>query len=76
MGDCKDCRHFNMGAPNASGPEPGEPDYRVGDCLIKMGEAVEIEIGCGTYCQGGWVATICVDATFGCKAFEPREPSA
>lgn len=45
-------------------------DYRYGECLIQLGDAVEIELEHPSYSGGACVESVTVSATFGCMAHE------
>lgn len=65
---CRNCKHFKMNMDTRRGRRPS-PDYP-GECVIKLGDQVDIETE-GVQGEGsGWVSEVTVDADFGCRSFE------
>ncbi len=61
---CHTCEHFRVDPTMKS----FELENQMGECVVKLGD-VEFAIGCGSYCQGGSVADVTVDALFGCRSW-------
>jgi hypothetical protein len=66
---CHTCKHYRPWCDQTVWPLENQG----GDCAIKLGHTVEIEIDTGTYGNGGVVDAISVDALWGCRSWEAKE---